>query len=378
MFGTAIIYLGNDTFRESWDCFYRPLFENWREERKCTAPNFWSIVYYCPSRPSQNQDESCRAFERFTTGKSTIIVNLTTSLRSTSWNSSFEVNIRQKEISIDRVTSTIDDQKLQLAVCTVIPYTSTDTDKSIANGAMLVEWIRFHTKLGMKVIIYDREGSNSHHIFNSSYAKSHGITRLHFVYHNYTIRGLLDSAKKGIRYDNTEGEYSNPADELSRLSRFESQGHDKTLTFTQCRFEAKALYGLDSVLISDFDEFFYCSAADADFQSQRKYLRRYLEYHRHMGREQLMFPQRLVLPKTLATPLPKNFVRDCLVNNSRNGLSIFECFSAFEYFAGGHSVKSLHLAHVCPLTGYHHSCSDNIVRRCVTISIFARCNPRRT
>lgn len=43
-----------------------------------------------------------------------------------------------------------------LAVCTVIPYTSSDVGMASINAAMLAEWIQFYGKLGMKVIVYDR------------------------------------------------------------------------------------------------------------------------------------------------------------------------------------------------------------------------------
>ena len=35
--------------------------------------------------------------------------------------------------------------------CVSIPYTSTDNEKHVANGAMLQEWLRYYLKLNMKV-----------------------------------------------------------------------------------------------------------------------------------------------------------------------------------------------------------------------------------
>ena len=42
------------------------------------------------------------------------------------------------------------------SVCLTVPYTSSDEAKAVANGAMMAEWIRYHMKLGIKVIVYDR------------------------------------------------------------------------------------------------------------------------------------------------------------------------------------------------------------------------------
>ena len=121
-------------------------------------------------------------------------------LNNSVWSTSFTANIINKE----KIVSSARSMRLPLAVCTVIPYTSSDPEKAFANTAIMIEWIRYHTKLGMKVIVYDRDGANRDYIFNSSYGISQGILKLDFVYHNYTIRGLLDPLKKGLRYDNTE------------------------------------------------------------------------------------------------------------------------------------------------------------------------------
>ena len=50
-------------------------------------------------------------------------------------------------------------------------------------------------------------------------------------------------------------------------------GHDKTLTLTQCRFEARALFGIDRVLVADFDEFLYCPVVGPTASEQAKCVR---------------------------------------------------------------------------------------------------------
>ena len=77
------------------------------------------------------------------------------------------------------------------------------------------------------------------------------------MYHPYTIRGLLDPNRKGIRYDNTDAGFDYNDTDPKRGS-FEAQGHDKVLTLTHCRFEAKAVYNIENVMVIDFDEFLHC------------------------------------------------------------------------------------------------------------------------
>jgi hypothetical protein len=89
------------------------------------------------------------------------------------------------------------------------------------------------------------------------YARKQGIEvdLRNVIYYNYTIRGLLDPSRKNIKYDNVE---RNGGDNKEIKARFESQGHDKVLTLTHCRFEAKAMLGVEDVLVTDADEFIYC------------------------------------------------------------------------------------------------------------------------
>ena len=83
-------------------------------------------------------------------------------------------------------------------------------------------------------------------------------------------------------------------------------GHDKTMTFTQCRFEAKALYGIDRVLITDFDEFLYCPVAGPSLKNQSTYIGEFVTAKQRLGVDQIMIPQRLVLNRT-------ENQRDCIV-----------------------------------------------------------------
>jgi len=61
------IPIGNATLQidssgMDWNCFYRPLWENWRAESEATNPNFWAVMFYCPA---PNQEVSCDSYEKF-------------------------------------------------------------------------------------------------------------------------------------------------------------------------------------------------------------------------------------------------------------------------------------------------------------------------
>ena len=140
---------------------------------------------------------------------------------------------------------------------------------------------------------------------------------------------------------------------LDRRGRHESQGHDKVLTLTHCRFEVKASFGIENVLVVDFDEFLYCPAAeggvDSTIREQTIFLHHFIDDLASRGIQQIVFPQRQTLNLT-ASP------RDCMLQKVKKNRSLFECFASYNQSLGGHSVKSLHVGHVCPLTGYHEAC----------------------
>lgn len=363
--GKAEITVGGET----WACFYRAMFENWRRENDVTAPNFWALFYYCPAPQLQRSCEALNKLVKDKGPKGYISVNMTMHLKKVDWTTKFEV----KPIDRSQVVKAALAMPTPVSVCVSVPYTTSDAVKAEANGALLSEWIRYYSMLGMKVIIYDRDGANKKYIFkNNKYKVSQGINMTKYsrvVYHEYTIRGLLDPSRSGLRYDNTEP----VTGQAQRLSRYESQGHDKALTLTQCRFESKALYGLDNVLVVDFDEFLYCPRAGPSADRQAKFITSYMQEKQMLGIEQILFPQRLVLNITVSP-------RDCVVDQVKVGKSVFDCFAPYEYYMGGHSVKSLHLGHKCPFTGYHQACASPDAPRaynCVCNSMNVHSNPTR-
>jgi hypothetical protein len=241
-----------------------------------------------------------------------------------------------------------------IAVCTTLSYTTSKPQKMKVNDALLREWIRYYLKLGLKVIIYDNNGNHFNAIYSdidgaalerNSYVKSP-----HLIYYNYSMRPKLDPTlhhTKPARYDNEEmNKRPNSHEELmSRTQRYFRQGDDKMLTFTQCRFEALAAYGIEHVIVVDFDEFLICPT-DANAENQSGFLHEMVQSSIDERVDQMTFSQQSMLNKT-EDPL------QCMVQAANNHKSPLECFAEKQFTSGGHSIKSFHITNACPLTGFH-------------------------
>ena len=128
------------------------------------------------------------------------------------------------------------------------------------------------------------------------------------------------------------------------------QGDDKVLTLSHCRFEAKATHGIENIIVADFDEFIFCPQADLTAQSQYQQLAAEISIAVKSGIDQLAFPQLVPSNKTLST-------RDCVIEKAlSNDSTIFDCYGSRQFPGAFHSIKSVHVGHKCPLTGYHQSC----------------------
>jgi hypothetical protein len=131
-----------------------------------------------------------------------------------------------------------------------------------------------------------------------------------------------------------------------------SVDHDKQLSFTHCRFEAHAVLGIERVVVVDFDEFLFCPPAKPTYTAQRMFLEKVMHIYESSGVHQLIIQQRIMSNKT-------DSVRDCLIEKAKAHASIFDCYSSNKFVAGTHAEKSVHLKHVCPMTGDHMSCPNN-------------------
>jgi hypothetical protein len=346
--GNATMTLGLAT--DPWPCFYRPSFERWR-----LSKFYWSVFIYCPAF-SEN------ACQSLSTSKRSIRGVVSMDLETTRWQSKFVANNFQPHQQVKYKLPSISD-KNAMAVCLAIPYTTTDPKKEIVNGAMIFEWVQYYSLLGFKVIIYDKNGANRQHIMNSEYGNAQGKKQnqwlANIVYHPNTILGLLDKQRASLKYDNDNKDRAMTRDDLQDLLAIETYtDDDKTATLTHCRFEASAMYGIDNVLVADFDEFIYCPNAASTFVGQRNWIDNLVTKYRAENIDQLNFLQVWTAAKLKAgnytTPMA------CMHDKVMRGQSLFECFAGFNYpVRTFHTGKSMHLGHKCPLTDFHSSCSSS-------------------
>jgi hypothetical protein len=253
-------------------------------------------------------------------------------------------------LEIDLLNDARKTRSEELAVCSIIPYVSSDDVKAEINGAMIYDYIRYYTKLGYKIMLFDRNGRHSDSIFHSSYAartsKEFGSFE-NVLYYNYTILQLLKGYPIDVKYENDIG--------LSPAVVYTD--YDKRYTYTYCRFALKHLYGIENVLINDFDEFLYCPRGTANAQKQKEYQKSYFRHLRKNGIEQLFMKQRVIVSKE--PDLKECFQRQVDITKTPSKLtqnvSIFECLAPFEYEIKSFFDKTLHFAHVCPYTHYHYT-----------------------
>jgi hypothetical protein len=316
-------------------CYYRGLYENWREDSFEIELNHWVTMIFCPVITKATCETLNSHFIRNSRDYSTF--QLTLALTNTSWTSAITVANR-KVFKDQRFYISPTKTKNALGACLVIPYRSSDTVKLAANSMLIEQWVKYHLMLGLKVFVYDRGGANLNAFANYLAMKDS------FMYHNFTIRELLDSSVKNITYDNTYD--PNP---VLTMRRYDSQGFDKSLTLSHCRFNAVINYGIKNVLVADFDEFLFCPAANATGKSQGHFLYELVDHLVGNQKQQITFQQRSIAKKTKS-------VRQCFIDMASKKQSLFDCLGSYQYSYAGHSFKSIHLGNDCPMTGYHQAC----------------------
>ena len=244
--------------------------------------------------------------------------------------------------------------KADKAVCLVVPYSSSNDNRAVANKAILLEWIRHYSMLGFKVIIYDNHGDNYDSIFNNTVVNANEFD---ISYHPYTIRGLMVKGEQ-MKYDNeewkkvtkTKKEVS-AADE-SAMMRVIITDEDKMITLTHCRFEAKALYGIEDTLVVDADEFVYCPNEDTTLEAQKRGMERDISTYRSEGYNEFGW-QRYTAANKAADSL------ECMLDRINRGISIFDCYASLRLsFAFPISrPKSFQIGFICPFTYHHGTCN---------------------
>ena len=123
-------------------------------------------------------------------------------------------------------------------------------------------------------------------------------------------------------------------------------------------------YGIDNVLVSDFDEFFYCPMGKSKPETQAAFIHKLFKDFEYAGVDHLSYHWRVVANKTSSA-------RSCLIDKYSRSESIFECFAPYDYAIYFHSKKSIHLGLKCPMTTYHGNVPDfvSIADHCVSATL---------
>ena len=138
------------------------------------------------------------------------------------------------------------------------------------------------------------------------------------VYFNYTIRELLVPTEPPPVLSNPN---NNDTDNVDWIV----SDHDKTDTYTHCRFEANAVYGIQKVLVVDSDEFMFCPSAKPTYPAQAAFIRRHITSSKLEGIDQLNLMMTTLYNATAMNPL------DCVLEKGRNNQSFFSCFSSTQF-----------------------------------------------
>ena len=352
-----------------WTCYYRALYTNWREIGD-NPDSFWNVMIFCPSDGNiKNKISRCRNFKQMH-HEGPAAHTLTMLLRDgTEWHAKFST----VKSAASKQTLTHEFWNEPVAVCTAWVYSTNQPDKVPINQALVYEFLRYYANLGMKIFVYDRDGAGIKGVFDSHYAKAnpqrgsfvHAIDRS-LVYHNYTIHSLL-------RPDLDVSTFDMNGATRKTVAWFDN---DKDLTYTQCRFEAQAKYGINRVIVIDFDEFLFCKDVPATPHEQSKFLDQYLNSLLHTGYDQIMFGKTTVAGKASADSDMASCVQTVLdeaeaiatstsssgsiepsphAKNSQQG-SIYKCFASIGFVDSKPNPKSVHLNYACPFTNMHHAC----------------------
>ena len=343
--GNATIILAHPP--SQWSCFYRYAHEDWR-----THDDYWPVFFYCPAP----NPAACNKLRHYPQDKK-ILGRFNMELEKTDWTGHFLVNpFMTNEGTRMREKSSAAPLRA-MAACLTIPYRTSDHEKEIVNSALLFEWVRYYTSLGMKVIIYDKGGHNYDAIFNSTYGKIQGQMSgrnlENILYHPYTVNGLLNPNATDLKYDNSET--PTIVNGMSTQLRMRKTDDDKTSTSTHCRFEASALYGIENVFVSDFDEFLYCPNAAPTFNAQQYWLEMLSAKIIDQNAGGWMATERWLALKSNYTSPSK-----CMSDKIKQSLSLFECFAPVAYESSRFWLgKTIHYGLKCPLTDFHFSCGNS-------------------
>lgn len=333
-----------------WKCYYRATYDNWRlSEQLHKEAHFWPVFVYCPAPWTPNQDDTeCSKLKDLMDNQDVMPATLQVNVQKEKW-----------KIPFSMVHNAFDPQThpmSEIVVCSSMPYVSSIPSKRDAVGAIFFEYLRYHSNLGLQVVVYDTTGKQRKYMFDAPYSKRQRMSvttllnmRNRVVYYDHSILGLLDPSILEVTFDNDESD--TPA--IGRLD------DDHTYTLTHCRFDVAARWGVRNVLVTDFDEFIYCPSAPPTAKMQAQFLHRYIKAANAVHLDQLLLFQEVIYNRTVegAAQCIRNQIALTASDDPNVDPSIFHCFAAHNKRHAAVQHKSLYLTATCPFNTDHHACS---------------------
>ena len=144
-----------------------------------------------------------------------------------------------------------------VGVCGVHLHQSSIREMRAIHDAILKDWIRYYSGMGMAIFLYDNYGGRYRDYMES-------VSNLNYFGHTIGELVIPKSFTRNLGFDN-----SNPSLSANRIVFNE----DKVMTLNHCRFDARAKYSIQKIIVVDTDEFLYCGSGipKVDCRSQEKH-----------------------------------------------------------------------------------------------------------
>lgn len=333
-------------YEETWICHYRS-----RSRYYPTHPFFRFLVFFCPS-PSFQLCEIMRGSTR-EHSEALYTVRLAVEMSVGFQKIKFPINLN----AVTRKTEKPD----EVAICTVLPFKAESPKKQSIDGALLMEWIKHHTSLGLNLLVFDRDGRNFPTAFQNPFFSSPSLDKFpNLHYFNNTMAGVLDI------FEISDHDMIPTTRSKNRNSQRRLIDVDRHMTLTHCRAKALSEFGIDKVLVIDFDEFLFCPSAKLTIKSQKDYFNKFYKSRAITeGSEQHHFHSRFLTNRTSS-------VEECVYSKlqkikqmkkslfDKDSPSLFDCWAPFRFQSRyvKKEMKSMHMGYFCPWTNQFASCYE--------------------
>lgn len=334
-------------------CVYRGMFEHWRQARH------YSLAFFCPVA----SERECAVLERqsdHSLGPVQSRVEGVFQPVNRSATASFLAHIPRISLVSEQIKPSRGNQVLhksapsiRAGVCAVLPYASGRSSSRRIHRRILQDWVVYYSALDMDVFLYDRQQRHWDASFPSS---------AHLHYFNFSIgehaapTQLVSSSNSGLESSNFHSDELYLSDE------------DKVMTLNHCRFEARAMHGVDVVLVADVDEFLYCKGDDS--APQKRVVHDVLQYFASTTLDEVGFDQ--LFPSSLASDF--RGLRRCLLRSAKLNQCAFQCYASIDFPVDIFIEKTIYLGLNCPITGYHRGCPEHDYPGVVKLGLCGMCS----